>query len=203
MSNVLELRGLTGASAAPADGELLLDEAGRLLATMGPSGQETIPLAIAPLPAGGRGSDILLESDTGVVWGQLSAGGGGRPFDDAAWRVPGLIPTDYQTVPFSAGESVTLPLELSQARTLSGSMVRASGTGAKSFAIKSWDLATTLLSHSFATTAIDQASHSLALGPGRYALVFTATDAADFQALVGFMPWSTAALSYPVLLGFL
>lgn len=203
MSNLLELRGLTGTSAAPADGELLLDEAGRRLATMGPAGQETIPLATAPMPAGGTPTDILLEGIDGLIWGVLSAGGGGRPFDDGQWRVPGLIPTDYQSVAFSAAETVTLPIELPQARTLIGSMVRASTTGAKSFQIKTWDLATTLLSHSFATTAIDQGSHSLALAPGRYALVFTATDAADFEVLVGFMRWSKIALDYPVLLSFL
>lgn len=101
-----------------ARGELALDEAGRTLhVDLGTSeGPIPLPLDVLGVPDAADASGVLVFEEAGPEYRPPVAGGGGRPFDNGPWRVPGLVLLSYGqqvvTAALSGVIEVSFPLQV-------------------------------------------------------------------------------------------
>jgi len=96
MADIIKLKPGVEAPESLARGELALDQEGRLLyVDLGASsGPVALPLDVLPPPEADD-AGVLTKTVSSASYRPLSAGGGGRPFDDQPWRAPGLVITDF------------------------------------------------------------------------------------------------------------
>lgn len=90
----IQLRGKPGAPANLLDGEPYIDEADAKLYFAFQASMIGVRLDVQPLPqpSGDPGDVCQLDDQGALAYAPLLGGGGGAPYDDQPWRVPGLTP---------------------------------------------------------------------------------------------------------------
>lgn len=119
MTDLIKLKDAADVSGPMEPGEIAIDEAaGKLLVDRGDSAMvDELPLDVLPVPEiDAPGGAVYIFQDGEIVAATLSAGGGGRPFDDAEWRVPGVIVLAVEEIELDA--EIVREIEFTQPTTI-------------------------------------------------------------------------------------
>lgn len=201
----IEINGGVGAPGVLDAAELYVDEVNRVLYTETGAGVSAIPLDVAAVPRAPNGLDpasVVLKTSTGAEWGLLSAGGGGQPFDDAPWRIPGLAPASVGSLVFPGASGGIALFEIGLRVGLQQIRVHASGAGVVDLALHAYDgglgteLAQTTLT--FLAAGDQDAALAAVLDPGLYAWTWASPDAFALTTVEGYLSWSTTKETHPV-----
>lgn len=205
----IRLNGGDGAPGALADAELYIDQAAGLLYVKTESGTYGVPLAVIGLPTPPEDDAVVLvKTDAGADYAVLDGGAGGRPFDDASWRVPGVTPLTVTHATFTGGTTYYALFEMSEAKTLAGQRVVLAGTAGVLFGVVPWvDGApgAPITSTTDTGTGVIDDIVSADLAPGVYATFFRPSVTVSVQVLDAqpLTPrYSPNFLGYPVALSF-
>ncbi len=186
----------------PAPGEVAIDEAeGVLLLDRGDSAvTDALPLDVLAIPevAAPAGSVYIFQNGE-IVAAPLTAGGGGRPFDEAEWRVPGVIVLVVEDLEVDGVfEQV---IEITQPCQLTGLMVLADGAGVGDpppAVMIETEAGTNILDDDLGVDGT--LTCDVELTPGRYIVMVETFEPATFRAIVGCRAWGQDVEQFPVFL---
>lgn len=211
MADTIKLKPVDQMGASLLPGELVIDEAGRVLyLDDGVAGPLAIPLDFGAIPAAPRPLDnraILVLGAEGPEWAVLQSTGGGPTISDVpGWFVPGaFFARDWQTITVGATLETAFfsPFALTEDVSIRRLLVVPNG-GSLTYHFGIADLNGNILVAKTANAAsgYQQASVEVPLTVGRYQTFLYADAAMDFRSLGYTHPWlpKTAHVEHPVLL---
>ncbi|AFU87962.1 hypothetical protein CcrColossus_gp092 [Caulobacter phage CcrColossus] len=204
-AKALKINGGAGAPTSLEDGELYIDEVARKLYVKTASGLNATPLDVMGYPStiGVDAEYVLVKSDTGSEWRELSAGGGGFEPDAEPWHIPGLAPASMGSLTFPAASGQTSLMRLGKAGLLVGTRVRATfGTGSLTMTIYEYDgsLGAQVYTHTYAIAGagVYTFAPNFPFDAGEYAIVFTCLSSIIVEVVQGYTVWSDALQAHPV-----
>lgn len=193
MPDLIQLKPAEQVTGPLAPGEIAIDEAaGRLLIDRGDSALvDELPLDVLSVPEiDAPGGTVYVFQDGEIIAATLSAGGGARPFDDAEWRVPGVIVLAVEEIEL-AGE-ISRTIEFTQATTITHFGYDGSA-----------DVVVAFTDPEGATLYDDLCGPAEAVDidvvPGRYTLtVAPFAGTVTMRAIVGCRAWGVAPETFPL-----